>query len=146
MSLCCALLSGDLISELVWFSDHGDTFDCQMFCYSGARYHGSSIFRSVNRPLFRPPFEYTSVTFNKSSMLPLLIEPLLVKLLLYQNILKTLVTLFLYLISLLRLKVKIVHQLKRLKSWSFVCLIISYLTAHYNVKQVRLIRSFYIAY
>ena len=38
--------SGDLNSRLVQYSDHGDLCPCQMVCYSYARYHGSSVFRS----------------------------------------------------------------------------------------------------
>ena len=38
--------SGDLKSQLVWYSDHGDLFDHQMVCYLDAQYHGSLVFRS----------------------------------------------------------------------------------------------------
>ena len=38
--------SGDLNSNLVPYSDHGDLFAHRMVHYSEARYDGSSVFRS----------------------------------------------------------------------------------------------------
>ena len=35
------LYNGDLNSQLVWYSDHGDLFSRQMVHYSDTQYHGS---------------------------------------------------------------------------------------------------------
>ena len=54
--------SGDLNNELVRYSDHGDLFGHQMVF--------SSDHHLVNRPLFRPPFEYQSAIQMPGSMVP----------------------------------------------------------------------------
>ena len=57
-----SLFSRDLNNELVRYSDHGDLFDHQMVF--------SSDHHLVNRPLFRPPFEYQSAIQMPGSMVP----------------------------------------------------------------------------
>ena len=62
----------DLNCQLFWYSEHGDLFDCRMFCYLDAWYLGSLVFdhHLVNWLVFRPPFEYGSAIQMPGTLVP----------------------------------------------------------------------------
>ena len=64
------IYSGDLNSKLVWYSDHGDLFYCQMVCIQmpSPMEVWYSDHHLVNGPVFRPPFEYRSTNQMPGTM------------------------------------------------------------------------------